>query len=591
MPKLRHAVMAAALALAALAGQARAQTPATAPAKFGQYHPERLYPEQVVTSFYLPMRDGARLAISLHRPAKDGKPVEGKFPVIWHHTLDIQGPGARGGPVGPETRDLTTMTYNGYVVAIVARRGAGASFGTRRGYEDLTEAYDGYEVNEWLAAQPWSTGAIGMYGCSNTGEAVMHVLTVRPPHLKAAFAGCFSWNRYDGFFRGGILANWGTGPQRSLEEDMKAVPVQGDESLTLLRQAAQEHQGSTFLLDLMKSMPFRDTFSPLVMSRFWAEASPSSYADQIRQSGAALYIQAGWRDDFRREGLTAFANLPAGKRWIVIGDWLHCSNAGFDLRDEQLRFFDYWLKGIDTGLPSDEPVHYVTVGGAPGWTAAAAFPSTGAAPQTVYLGEGRGLGALGPAPAKAVSKASFEVDDGVTCPGVTINLANTTQLQPCHPTKGAASFALAPLKADTELTGHPTVDLWVSASAPDANLFAYLEDVAPDGTVHPVTDGRLKASLRKISPAPWALPAGVPWHRSYAEDAAPLPAGQPVEVKFDMLPLSYVFKAGHRIQVTVAGSDYRERERKAASPAATVTIHAGAAYPSSITLPAMRPLG
>ncbi len=150
---------------------------------------------------------------------------------------------------------------------------------------------------------------------------------------------------------------------------------------------------------------------------------------------------------------------------------------------------------------------------------------------------------------------------------------------------------MAPLKADTELTGHPTVDLWVSASAPDANLFAYLEDVAPDGTVHPVTDGRLKASLRKISPAPWALPAGVPWHRSYAEDAAPLPAGQPVEVKFDMLPLSYVFKAGHRIQVTVAGSDYRERERKAASPAATVTIHAGAAYPSSITLPAMRPLG
>ena len=463
--------------------------------------------------------------------------------------------------------------------------GAGASFGTRRGYEDLTEAYDGYEVNEWLARQPWSTGAIGMYGCSNTGEAVMHVLTVRPPHLKAAFAGCFSWNRYDGFFRGGILANWGTGPQRSLEEDMTAVPVQGDESRTLLRQAAEEHLGSTFLLDLMKSMPFRDSFSKLVMSRFWAEASPSSYADQILQSGAALYIQAGWRDDFRREGLTAFANLPAGKRWIVIGDWLHCSNAGFDLRDEQLRFFDYWLKGIDTGLTADDPIHYVTVGGQ-GWKSAPSWPVAGAAPQAFYLTQGDGLAA---APPKAVSKASFVVDDGVACPGVTVTLANTTTVQPCHPAKGAASFALAPLTADTELTGHPVVDLWVSSSGPDANLFAYIEDVAPDGTIKPVTDGRLKASLRKVNPAPWALPPGVPWHRSYAEDAEALPLGQPVEVKFDLLPLSYVFKAGHRIQLTVAGADYRERERKVATPAPAISIHTGAGFASSVVLPLVRP--
>ena len=85
----------------------------------------------------------------------------------------------------------------------------------------------------------------------------------------------------------------------------------------------------------------------------------------------------------------------------------------------------------------------------------------------------------------------------------------------------------------------------------------------------------------------WA--AGVPWHRSYAEDAEALPAGQPVEVKFDLLPLSYVFKAGHRIQVTVAGADYRERDRAAAGPAPTLTIHTGAGFASSIVLPAVRP--
>ena len=172
---------------------------------------------------------------------------------------------------------------------------------------------------------------------------------------------------------------------------------------------------------------------------------------------------------------------------------------------------------------------------------------------------------------------------------MTVSLANTTTVQPCHPTKGAASFALAPLRADTELTGHAVVDLWVSSSAPDANLFAYLEDVAPDGTVKPVTDGRLKGSLRKLDAAPWALPAGVPWHRSYAEDAQPLRADQPVEVKFDLLPLSYLFKAGHRIQVTIAGADYRERDRSTASPPPSLTIHTGAGYASSIMLPAVRP--
>ena len=269
---------------------------------FGRYLPPQTYDEQTVTSFYLPMRDGVQIAVSLHRPARNGVPIEGKFPVIWHHALDIQPAGTRSGKAQLDSRDITQLVYSGYVVAIAARRGAGATTGVRRGYEDITEAYDGYEINEWLARQPWSTGAVGMYGCSNTGEAVMHVLKVRPPHLKAAFAGCFAWNRYDGHARGGILANWGTGPTRSIEDDMKAVPVQDDQDRQQLRRAAEEHQASTNLLELMKDMPYRDSFSSMVMSRFWVEASPSSYMDQIRQADVPLYIQAGWYDDMRREG-------------------------------------------------------------------------------------------------------------------------------------------------------------------------------------------------------------------------------------------------------------------------------------------------
>ncbi len=593
---LRRALVAfAGLAALGVAAAATAQAPAApAPAfppaapvsreasakGFGAYKPAQPYSEQVVTSFYLPMRDGTRIAVSLHRPARGGKAVEGRFPVIWHHTLDIQGPGARGGPVGPETRELSQMTYNGYVVAVVARRGAGASFGVRRGYEDLTEAYDAYEVNEWLAAQSWSTGAVGLYGCSNTGEAVMHVLTVRPPHLKAAFAGCFSWNRYDGFARGGILANWGTGPTRSVEEDMRAVPVQGDESRTLLRQAVEEHQASTNLFELMRSMPFRDSFSPLVMSRFWAEASPSSYLDQVRQANVPLYIQAGWHDDFRREGLVAFANMAAGRRWIVIGPWLHCSNAGFELRNEQLRFFDYWLKGIDTGITRDDPIHYYTENAPAGreWRSAKAWSGPAAGDRRLYLAGG----ALSPAvPAGAERQDAFEVDPAPTC-ARQVASGNQTLDQPCHPVRGAASYALAPLSADLEVTGHPTLDVWVSSSAPETNLFAYLEDVAPDGTVTAITDARQQLSLRKEAKPAWAY-LGLPWHRGFAEDSEPLKAGEAVRVRIDFLPVSYVFKAGHRLQVSFAGSDYRERVRTGAAP--RLAIHTGPGKASLITLP------
>jgi putative CocE/NonD family hydrolase len=218
---------------------------------FGRYQPPPLYSEALTTSQYLAMRDGVRLAISITRPSQNGKPVEGRFPVLWQHTLAISAPGILAlDPVGATPGGYVAMpslAYHGYVVVQVARRGQGPSFGKRRGYNDRSEAYDAYEVIDWLASQPWSTGAVGIYGCSNTGDASMHAVTAANPHLKAAWAGCFSWEKYDGFWRSGIYANWRTGPERTVEQDMANTPVQGDEAKVLLRQAAEEHQGSTVL--------------------------------------------------------------------------------------------------------------------------------------------------------------------------------------------------------------------------------------------------------------------------------------------------------------------------------------------------------
>lgn len=541
-------------------------SPAAA-AAFGEYHPAPRYDEEVVTSFYLPLRDGTRIAVSLHRPSKDGKAVEARLPVIWHNTLAIDAAGTGKPPPG-----LASLTRQGYVVAVVARRGNGASFGTRRGYEDLTEGFDAYEVTEWLAAQPWSDGKVGMFGCSNTGEAVMHAISARPPHLAAAWAGCFAWDRFDGHTRGGIIAQFGTGPSRTVEQDLQTNPVQGDESKTLLRQAAEEHQLSTNLLELMKGMPYRDSYSTLVMSRFWYEVSLGAVADQVRRANVPLYIQGGWLDDFRTQGLVTMANLPGTR--MLIGPWRHCRNEGFDLQSEQLRFFDYHLKGIDTGIAADAPLHYFTMRGPKDgeWRATRQWPLPAGKATPVFLDGGKLAARAGK------GATPFTVTYDTPCPAEPVGAFSVS----CHPV-GGVSFSQAPLKADTEITGHPIADLWITSSAPDANLFVFLEDVAPDGTVTVVTDGRQKASLRRLNPSPWPL-LGLPWHRSWKEDAQELKSGEPAQVTFDLLAASYVFKAGHRIQITVAGADYRERAQPRFTPAPTLTVLAK----SSVSLPVVK---
>ncbi len=550
---------------------------------FGRHAPALQYKDAIVTSEYVTMRDGVRIAVSVTRPAIDGKPSPGKFPVVWTGSLDIRSP-YKTGPIVAEDGTFSafrnaygigSIVGHGYVLVTAARRGSGASFGKRRGYQDRNEAHDAYEINEWAARQSWSSGKTAIYGCSNTGEAVLHAMTVLPPSLKAVFAGCFNWDKFDGFTRGGMIANWGTGPTRTLEEDMKSTPVDGDENRVLLRQAAEEHQGASNLFDLMVSMPYRDSFSPLTFSRFWGEGSVSSYRAQLGTSQVATYIMGGWYDDFRGQGLIAQANLPNRPK-VIIGPWTHCATTGYEqlVGNEVLRFFDQHLKGIDTGTTRDAPIHYFTVN-APegtGWRATDRFPLAGTRMQTLHLG---GNGLLTGKPGRDATTA-FTVKREGKCPG-----NGGAAAQPCHIPGLGTSWSM-PVTADTEITGHPMADLWIVSDAPDEHVFAYLEDVAPDGKVTVVTEGRLKASIRKTSTPPWDN-IGIPWHRGYAEDAQPLKAGEPARLQFAMLPASYVFRKGHKLQITVTGWDWRERQ--APKTASMIRILNDGKHRSTVTLP------
>jgi len=136
---------------------------------FGQYQPKPLYSEAVTTSQYLTMRDGVRLAISITRPFQNGKPVEGRFPVLWQHTLAIAAPGILAlNPTGAMQGGygaVPSFSYHGYVVVQVARRGQGPSFGKRRGYNDRIRR--GYAVT----ASQYHIGDNGLHNRSDRRES------------------------------------------------------------------------------------------------------------------------------------------------------------------------------------------------------------------------------------------------------------------------------------------------------------------------------------------------------------------------------------------------------------------------------------
>ncbi|WP_020653003.1 CocE/NonD family hydrolase [Massilia niastensis] len=582
----------AALGLAAMCVAGTAAAADRAPSKdFGKPLPAARN-EVVMSSIYIPMPDGTRMAADIYVPAKNGVALPGPFPVIYHATASrrrFADTDDRSG-TGKFSLQMINLASHGYVYMQVERRGIAASFGVRRGYHDRKEAGDSQYLIDWASRQSWSNGKVGGYGCSNTGDAAMHFLTLPNPALKAVFAGCFNWDKYSGGYRGGVLANWGTGPQGSFEQDMQSTPVDGDADKVLLAQAAREHEGNTKLLDLWSGMPYRDSISPLTRSAFWEEGSIGTYVDRVRASKIPVYVQGGWNDDFRGQGFLALENLSQPAK-LIVGPWGHCESEGFSMTAEALRWFDYWLKGERNGIMDEPRIHYTTANTSKGheWRTARQWPLRPATRTRVYLGAPSKLAPndhvlATAAPAAKAGAVSFKVDyEPVPCPQGNRVLGPT-----CPQDSKGLTFTSPALKLDTEVTGFPVADLWVSSTATDGPLFAYLEDIAPDGKITMVSEGRLKASLRTLGKAPYKLPEGMLWPTFLEADARPMTPGVPVRLQFDLMPVSYIFKAGHSYRLTLTGADPREKLRKELDPAPVWTIHRDARHPSHLILPIVK---
>ena len=534
-------------------------------------------------SRYVPVRDGTRLAVNIYRPAVEGRPVMTPHPVIFSFTPYRARFRTAEGQVNELGQfpgfGLRDLTEHGYVLAVADIRGKGASFGARRGFEDRTEAQDGHDLVQWLASQPWGNGKVGMLGCSYLGGTTTHVASTAPPALKAIFTGATDLDKFSFVRRGGITAQFNTRPDEPLTDDLMSLPMDEDPDGSLLKAAVAAHAKNTPMAALWYGMPYRDSVSSLTGNRFWEEVGPYTYLDAIRKAGIATYFWGNWQDEPTEQVIQWAATLGSK---LLVGPGSHCvPPKGIDFAGEIRRYFDHHLQGKDTGLYREPRATYHVDGAAPGrdWVRSATLPGAGVPRTTFYLTAAHALSDR----AAPQGAETFSVDYSVASAEY---FAFWIDSQAAH----GLSYTGAPLAADRTLLGAPVVDLMLAADRRDANVFAYVEDVAPDGSSSVVSFGRLGATYRKLATAPYDT-LGLPWQSGLAADQQPLVPGRAVRLRFALTPAARVIPAGHRLRVVVTGADPRQRNLAdlRQDPPPRYTLAFGGRSASRVELPLLAP--
>jgi putative CocE/NonD family hydrolase len=555
---------------------------------------EASYDGVVASTFYIRSADGTRLAISLHRPTRGGVLEQAPLPVILQQSRGIS-----NDPEDVARRRF--FTDRGYIWMTQSRRGSGASFGSETGFITRYDALDAKSAIEWAGVQPFSNGRVVAYGCSNEGLWQYAVLALQPRHLVAISPQCATAMFFDqGISRGGIqLLPLAAAPydgscapaQAGLasRSETARAPVDQDADGVLLRAAQVEQQcAAPFLGQYWLNMP-RDGYNSFAGNRPGIADAPITFWREIRESAVPVLEIGGWFDtgvagQFETQRLWGgrAVMLPRVHGNRVMGD--RFPGDTFDINGEVLRWFDHYAKDIQNGAnwpgvtyytinaPAGREWHY-----APTWRAASA-------PLRPFHLLAQGLREeAAPAAGRAVVYPQVDVAwfDGTYAP-----LARTWDGDMAHADALSIVHDTMPLAQAMEMTGTPTARLWVSADQRDVNVFVAVEDVAPDGRSTYVTDGRLRASWRKPGSPPWEG-SDWNWHRGHAEDIVPLTPGEPVELVFDLHPISYVFAAGHQIRlglITATGNAFEAPPLAGGEPV-TLTLYRDTLRPSRIDLP------
>jgi putative CocE/NonD family hydrolase len=484
-----------------------------------------------IETAWIPMPDGVRLAADLYRSKTAA--TDARSPVLLEY-LPYRKREARG-------RNFPLYSYfvrHGYVVARVDIRGTGESEGRLipHEYSDI-EHDDGEAVIAWLARQPWSNGRVGMFGISWGGFNAIQMTLRNPPALKAIIAVDATEDLYqeDVHYMDGILHVDSWEMSQDLDNARPGAP--------------------DFVID---EGYFRDRFDtePWMLTYkthqrdgpFWDRASARGRHDEIR---VPSFLIGGWYDGYRDSIPRMLERVKAPVK-AIVGPWSHAwpnepyPNPGIEWRREAVRWFDHWLKGVNTGI-LEEPRFAVYVRQwhppgpylehAPGaWRYEDGWPIARARGHVLFPRDDHTLAA--DKPAAAAHHLRYVPSAGVEGGGPVMWWGDVA-----HDQRPTDAFSLvydsAPLEEELEILGLPRATLAVSADARRANWVARLSDVAPDGTVTQVAGAAFNGSQR----------------RSPREPAAVVP-GETFTIDIDMHFTSWVFPKGHRIRLAVNNAQW-----------------------------------
>ena len=574
-------------------------------------------------SQYLTMRDGVKIAVDLYLP--DGLEPGQVVPTILHQTRYWRAIEYRwlialfkdDRPRGLIGNYAERFLQQGYAWVDVDVRGSGASFGTRPVAYSPAEIQDGAEIVDWIITQPWSNGKVGAMGISYSGGTAEMLLVNQHPAVKAIAPMFSGFDLYSEIaFPGGIHLNWFTKTWSHINKRLDhnelpfaswignffvrgVRPVDGDPNNRLLTMAVQEHEVNWSPFKEASGLTFRDDPPPSRQAPNIDALSTQHYAKEIDQSGAAIYSYSGWFDG--GYGLAAIKrhrqhhNL---KNKLILGPWDHGGKrqispyaigpSQFDHAQELIRFFDQHLKDIQTGTHDEALVQYYTMG-AERWNTSDHWPPPSSPTQLYFQTNNQLSVELSQAPSPP---DRYQVDPTAgTGKHSRWNTLVGISLKDPYPDrqeqdKKLIMYTTDPLHEDLEVTGHPVVTVYLSANTTDTTLFVYLEDVTPEGEVHYVTEGELRALHRTWRPAETTTePVLSTPNRTYRRaDAAPLIPGEVVPLTLDLLPISYQFKKGHRVRVALAGAD-KDHFQLLEGPPPTWQIWHTPDQPSHIELP------
>jgi putative CocE/NonD family hydrolase len=566
---MRHRVVATALvatmSLAVLA--AIAPPSALALPKWTAY--DRPARHTVVTERDVPivMRDGTTLSANVARPA-----APGRYPV-----LVTQTPYGKEGPTGLVLGGSATyMVVRGYVHVTVDVRGTGASQGQWDSFGE-TEQRDGYDVVEWAAKQPFSDGSVGLTGPSYMGLNQLFTAAQRPPHLKAIFPIVPMADGYrDIAFSGGdinasfiplwlglVTAGSLTPPPHTVDGTLDGL-VRGLTTLGSHVSGVVNFQAGTLLGAATGGSVAYD-------GPFWKVRSPIEVVNRIR---VPAFVVGGHHDLFQRGEPLIYERLknrvPAH---LLMGPWTHLggsTGAGLprdgvpSLNQIQLRWFDRWLKGIDTDPEKMPRVTQYTYG-REHYEVQADWPEPKLDPKPMFLRGGGALDTKRPTTDEPAQSFIWHPLSGICTMSTGQWTAGLGEQLPCmtderpNELAGGITYTTPPLTKAMRLNGPVAARLYLTTTASDAAVTVRLASVDPTGQTTGLTTGWQTASFRARDRSRERVVRGnlvQPWHPFTRESVQPVIFGAATRLDVEIFPVNAVIPKGHRLKVTIDPADF-----------------------------------